>query len=62
MIWKACSNKKCSYVWLSNPLEDNQSQRCPMCGRFNQRILNVEQELRKQSNIERRVKKASMFL
>jgi rubrerythrin len=44
VVWKKCF--KCSYVWMSS--EDKNNQKCPSCGRFNQRILNVEQELRKQ--------------
>ena len=59
MIWKTC--RKCSYVWMSDPKqEDKDKEECPMCGRFNQRILDIEAELRKQSR--ERVKKASMFL
>jgi phage FluMu protein Com len=55
VVWKTCSNKKCGYVWMSSIEE-----KCPMCGRLNQRILDIEAELRKQSR--EKIKKASMFL
>jgi hypothetical protein len=45
-MWKTCSN--CSYFWLSNPNpKQEDKEKCPMCGRFNQRILDIEAELRK---------------
>jgi hypothetical protein len=44
---------------VDNPKQEDK-EKCPMCGRFNQRILDIDREVRKADR--EKVKKSSVFL